>query len=351
MFKWLKRQFVPHEINGFRPLFLRRESAVRLAGALIVIELVFFVLPTLYFPQYARDLHLGSVLPGVLATLTNEERSKYNLPTLTVNSQLSQAAQLKADDMASKGYFSHNSPDGKTPWYWFEAVGYKYNYAGENLAVNFSDSEEVTQAWMNSPSHQANLVGRNYSEMGTGIASGIYKGNETIFVVQLYGAPKLVVAAAGPKPVAGVPVVSKPAPQPAAKPAPVVPKQVTPAPQPQPAPDTVNVATAPVAERVLGESIPENAPLKAPSIFNRLMSSPRQATNAVLYLALAVVIVALFMNMAVKFEYQFPDLVANGAVVALLIIGIQFGNNLISKNSLQVSFMDSGSAGEEISLR
>lgn len=333
MFKWLKRQFVPTEINGFRPIFLRRQSAMRLAGFLVVLEIVLFVLPTLYFPQYAKDLGLGSVLPGVLATLTNDERAKNNLPSLTVSETLTAAAQLKAEDMAAKSYFSHNSPDGKTPWYWFDRAGYKYNFAGENLAVNFSDSEEVTQAWMNSPTHQANIVGRNYTEMGTGIASGMYKGRETVFVVQLYGAPKPAVISVTPNPVQTVPKVSTPAPKPA---------QTAPKPSntPQPVVTPVNVANVPTTEEVLGESKPEIAPEKTSNAFERLIASPRETTNVVLYLALAVVIIALFLNVVVKFEYQFPDLVANGAVVALLIIGFNLTNNHFANRGLETSFME-----------
>ena len=48
------------------------------------------------------------------------------------------AAQAKADDMATKGYFAHTSPDGKNSWYWFKQAGYTFTYAGENLALDFS---------------------------------------------------------------------------------------------------------------------------------------------------------------------------------------------------------------------
>ncbi|MEK7135251.1 MAG: CAP domain-containing protein [Patescibacteria group bacterium] len=295
MFRWLKRQFVPHEINGFRPLFLRSESAITLAGALVALELVLFVLPTLYFPQYARDLNLTSVLPAVLTNLTNEAREKNSLPALAVSPILTKAAQLKADDMATKGYFAHNSPEGRNPWYWFNVVGYKYVFAGENLAVNFSDSEQVTQAWMKSPTHQANVVGKFYTEVGTGIASGRYKGRESIFVVQHYGTPKTGSA--------------------------VVPKNLQ-----------ANV-------------------IEASSYLERLMSSPRQATDTVLFLALAVVVGALFLTVVVKFEHQFPDLIANGVVVALIIIGFHLGNNFLSARNFETSFVELAEPAETISLR
>ncbi len=348
MFRWLKRQFVPHEINGFRPLFLRRQSALRLAGALAVIELVLFVLPTLYFPQYAHHFDLGSVLPAVLSKLTNEERAKNNLPILAVSDKLREAAQLKANDMAAKSYFAHNSPEGRTPWYWFDLVGYRYAFAGENLAVNFSDSEEVTQAWMNSPTHQANIVGRNYTEVGTGIASGRYEGRETVFVVQLYGTPRPV-AVSAPKS-----QVSTQSPKPAPKvvtqtPVKPVVKPTASSQLAQPAPAVVpTVATsAPQTEQVLGESVPRSS-IEPLEYLKRLVASPKDLTNAVLYLALATVLIALFLAIAVKFEYQFPDLMANGAVVALLIIGIHLGNNYFSMNRLETSFIDFSQAEADV---
>ncbi len=89
--------------------------------------------------------------------LTNEERIDNGLSALELNPKLELAAQQKAQDILSKDYFAHQSPDGFTPWYWFEKVGYDYQYAGENLAIGFLDSEEVSQAWLESPSHRANL--------------------------------------------------------------------------------------------------------------------------------------------------------------------------------------------------
>lgn len=335
MLKWLQRQFVPHEINGFRPLFLRRESALKVAGVLVVLELILFVLPTLYFPQYVRDLGLSAVLPAVLSNLTNQERVEIGLPTLTVSPLLARAAQLKAEDMAAKAYFAHSSPEGLTSWYWFDLVGYKYNFAGENLAINFSDSEEVTEAWMNSPTHQANIVGRNYTEVGTGIASGIYKDRETVFVVQLYGTPKAAPA---------VPKVSQ---------------NVAPTPQPASAPKTNSSVLTSSADKnlpptpqqtQLTQVLGEETMVKAPNVVSRLMSSPKDVTDTVLYLALAIVIIAIFLNIAIKFEYQFPDLVANGAVVALLIVGINLGNNYFTQTRVQTSFLEYVPASEQIPL-
>jgi hypothetical protein len=102
---------------------------------------------------------------------------------------LTVAAQDKANDEATKGYFAHTSPQGLTPWYWFQQVGYNFDYAGENLAVNFSDSEDVTTAWMNSPEHRANILNTDFTQIGIAAAQGVYEGEPTTFVVEEFGTP------------------------------------------------------------------------------------------------------------------------------------------------------------------
>jgi hypothetical protein len=96
---------------------------------------------------------------------------------------------MKADDMAAKSYFAHTSPEGIDPWYWFNQAGYKFTYAGENLAVDFSDSSAVNTAWMNSPTHRANLLDQHYTEIGIATADGMYQGHMTTFVVEEFGTP------------------------------------------------------------------------------------------------------------------------------------------------------------------
>lgn len=314
MFKWLKRHFIPHQGNNHRPHFLHRKTTKKVVGILLVLELALFVLPTLNFPDYARQFDLGAVLPGVLSALTNEERGRYALPELAVNPELNRAAQLKAEDMANKGYFAHNSPEGLAPWHWFEKVGYEYYFAGENLAVNFTDSHEVTEAWMRSPTHQANIVNKNYTEVGTGIATGVYKGREAVFVAQLYASPspKIVTSRVA----TDVPNVS------------------------QTEPPQTPVNTDP---EVLGE---QNAP--APNYLNRLMSSPRETTNALLLVVLAIVLGALLLNIVIRFEHHHPDLIWNGALVCLFIALLYLGNGLYAREAVETSFIDFSQAEAQV---
>ena len=136
-----------------------------------------------------RSPNVAAVVSAILVDLANGDRAASSVGTLTVNPVLVAAAQAKANDMAEKGYFAHISPDGVEPWHWFKQAGYKFTYAGENLAIDFSDSGEVNTAWMNSPTHRENLLNPNYTEIGIATAQGMYQGRVTTFVVQEFGTP------------------------------------------------------------------------------------------------------------------------------------------------------------------
>lgn len=122
---------------------------------------------------------------------TNQARQSQGSAPITLNPQLSRAAQAKANDMVARNYWAHLSPDGKTPWTFIDTTGYAYQKAGENLAFGFANTNDIVKGWMNSPAHKQNLVDTAYREVGFGIAnSQNYRGGgpETI-VVALYGEP------------------------------------------------------------------------------------------------------------------------------------------------------------------
>jgi len=159
-------------------------------GGMLFLTILTFVGANLhaYLWQSSQWL-VSTVLPAVVVQLTNDERADLGESTLRRNSTLDKAAQLKAQHMANNEYFSHYAPDGTSPWYWFDKAGYTYAHAGENLAIHFTDSDEVVEAWMNSPTHRANIVSGKFTEIGVGTAKGTFDGYETVYVVQLFGAP------------------------------------------------------------------------------------------------------------------------------------------------------------------
>jgi len=108
-------------------------------------------------------------------TLVNQERSKAGLKPLKLNSTLTKSAQAKSQDMHDKKYFDHNSPTYGTPFQMMNKFGYKYSYAGENIAMGQKTPKEVMTAWMNSAGHKANILNSNYTEIGIGyVADGNY---------------------------------------------------------------------------------------------------------------------------------------------------------------------------------
>lgn len=115
--------------------------------------------------------------------LVNRDREKYGLSTLSLNPILSLAAMAKAEDMVSKNYFAHVSPDGTKPWDWLKSLGYSYAYAGENLAEGYSDATDLENSWMNSSTHRANILSPFYSEAGLAVVSR----NDSNIIVQFFG--------------------------------------------------------------------------------------------------------------------------------------------------------------------
>ncbi len=185
--KRLARKYVvPHESNSFRPYLLR---AAGVAFVLVFILGAFFASQIQRIVLRTSDF-FATVLPAVLVDLANADRAGFALGSLSVNSELAQAAQMKADDMAAKGYFAHYGPDGTSPWDWIKKAGYQFSYAGENLAVYFDDSAAVNTAWMDSPSHRANILNEHFKEIGIATARGVYEGHDTLFVVQMFGTPR-----------------------------------------------------------------------------------------------------------------------------------------------------------------
>lgn len=186
MSKRLKNYFIPNVENDFKPHSLQK-TAVILMSMLVLLTFAFANLQALLWIN--SSWLVSTVLPAVVVELTNETRQNQSLGGLTRSSTLDAAAQLKADHMAKNSYFAHYAPDGTSPWHWFDEVSYTYVHAGENLAVHFTDSDEVVDAWMNSPSHRDNILNGDYTEIGVGTAKGEFQGYPTVFVVQLFGTP------------------------------------------------------------------------------------------------------------------------------------------------------------------
>jgi uncharacterized protein YkwD len=182
-----KRKGIDTGKFGWNPRFLKQGAYVA-TTALVVCLFAGAGLVDRYIKEGSSP-YLAAVISAVLVDLANDDRAENGINGLTINPKLVAAAQLKANDMAEKGYFAHQTPDGYDSWHWFDTVGYDYSHAGENLAVDFSESADVEKAWMKSPTHRDNILNEHYTEIGIATAKGMYKGHETIFAVQMFGRP------------------------------------------------------------------------------------------------------------------------------------------------------------------
>ncbi len=183
----IKNIFIPHYQNDHKPHFFREASIFSIV-AISIFVLSISVGSRLYIKS--SDM-LAEVLPSILVDMTNNSRSSAGISHLSRSSILDQAAQMKANDMAEFGYFSHTSPYGVTPWNWFKKAGYNFIYAGENLAINFSESLDVNNAWLDSPTHKANILNDKFTEIGIATKEGYYNGLPTVYVVQMFGKPSV----------------------------------------------------------------------------------------------------------------------------------------------------------------
>ncbi len=207
-FLHVKDHFIPHHRNNYHPHMLGHRSLAMFSFLLVAVKI--FTLGALTFGP-VESAFSSAITESNIISLTNASRASFGLTALTQNSKLTEAAQAKANDMLAKGYFSHNTPDGKTPWDFVVSANYNYLTAGENLAVNFSEAEEVEDAWMNSPGHKANILNKSFEEIGVGISQGLYQGKNAVFVVQMFGteAAQKVVLNDAPTPVAPPSTVEK----------------------------------------------------------------------------------------------------------------------------------------------
>lgn len=186
----LKHNLVPSSENNFHPRFFQAEIlAIFLTLAILLQVFVFTGVGSRIIASFPSFSNLAAVLPAILAAETNEYRVENAVTPLQENVLLSEAATLKAQDMAKRGYFSHIDPDGDKPWKWISKTGYQYTYAGENLAIDFIDSKDVTDAWIASRTHRSNLVNSNFTQFGIGVANGIFENKPTTFVVQFFATP------------------------------------------------------------------------------------------------------------------------------------------------------------------
>lgn len=220
----------------------------------LVISIVASMLLSFWQPVAGNTLAYATEMSvsGLLSS-TNSHRAANSRAALSLNSKLNSAAQAKANDMVARDYWSHTTPDGQEPWVFIDAAGYSYTKAGENLAYGFSTSSNTVKGWMDSPSHKANMLDSEFSDVGFGYANSANfngDGEETV-VVAMYGKPQTLPATT-PAPAPSPATQTQPAPAPAAPTQPK-PKPKKPAPKEEkkeePAPVTTDIPIEAVTQQ------------------------------------------------------------------------------------------------------
>lgn len=116
--------------------------------------------------------------------LINKQRTNNGLTALKVDEELQRVARIKAEDMVTNNYFSHQSPTYGSPFDMLNSFKISYRAAGENIAANSSNSGAVN-SWMNSSGHKANILSSSFNYTGVGVVSSPKYGK--IFVQMFIG--------------------------------------------------------------------------------------------------------------------------------------------------------------------
>lgn len=331
---FLKHLFVPHDGNDYKPHFFREYSI----GVICILVLVVFSF-SIGSRFYIKNTNMtATVLPAVLVDLTNKDRNTNGLNGLVRSNTLDEAARLKAEDMAQNQYFAHNSPNGLTPWHFMDRAGYSFVYAGENLAVDFSESIDVEQAWLNSPKHRANIMDPRFTEIGVATVDTVFEGQNTTFVVQMFGKPiniiipesevltksetkEEIINTSLPKTIALAPEVKGESIS-----VPVSTKVET-------ISETKEFAmvknTEIIEEPVVVPSLPNTTKVESSSsFFERLIFRSPYITDIVYKILVFIVLIALSMMVFIEIKTQHPKNIAYGVLLILLIIGFTYLNKI-----------------------
>jgi uncharacterized protein YkwD len=194
--------------------------------------------------------------------LINNYRQANGLGPLTIDWEMQASSDWMSNDMGVKAYFSHTDSLGRDPWTRMCAFGYCYNtWMGENIAAGFTTARSVFCAWQNSPGHNANMLGANYTAMGisrvytAGSPYGWYWTND------FGGVNSNATPPGSATPTPSTTPTCTPSPTPAPTPSPTL--RPTPSPTPRPTPSPTPTPTpSPMPESVLP---PPPAPTNTPA--------------------------------------------------------------------------------------
>jgi uncharacterized protein YkwD len=127
--------------------------------------------PNFYMPE--AQTGPATQLEQQLLDSINAERAKAGLPAYAYDAGLTKVARMRSRQLVDQHYFGHTDPYGYSMYVELLAYfGYRYAWAGENLAMNNSPVERsisvAVNGLMNSPTHRANLLADDFFRVGIG---------------------------------------------------------------------------------------------------------------------------------------------------------------------------------------
>lgn len=137
----------------------------------------------------AGTISIGNIPPVTTKLLDeiNNARTSNGVSPVTEDPLLDQSAQLKLDDMITRNYWAHNTPDGTEPWVFFKRVGYPYREAGENLEYGqyrYQPEQSMVHDWLISPTHRENLLAIRYANIGIAFRKvASFNGEQNVYVI------------------------------------------------------------------------------------------------------------------------------------------------------------------------
>ncbi len=174
----LKKLFIPGIHNNYSPTLLGARAFLVYAAILVLVNTLF---GALNLTKVSANISYDEILSG-----HNAARAQNGLKPLKTSTLLNQSAAAKARDMLASDCWSHYCPEGKDWRDYFFAVGYNYQQAGENLAEGFSNPNTLISSWMNSPTHRANILNSDFTDIGIGIVTGNFQGKENNSLIVIH---------------------------------------------------------------------------------------------------------------------------------------------------------------------
>lgn len=140
-----------------------------------------------YFEEKTSQLTDLAQVRAAILDRVNRARAQVHLPPLRANARLEQTALRHAQDMLSRSYYGHDSPEGTDVLQRSKMAGYRPRFAGENIARGQYSVEEVMNGWLGSKEHREHILASSFSEMGSAVVYGKNKQGWQVLWVQAFG--------------------------------------------------------------------------------------------------------------------------------------------------------------------